>query len=116
MQTTTPAIEGKKASVDAGPIAGLAGMGDLITTCYSPFGRNLAVGRAVGRGEKLSDVLARMEQVAEGVATTRSARALAAKHGIEMPITEQMELILDEGKDPQEAIKELMLRPGKDEW
>ena len=53
--------------------------------------------------------------MAEGVFTTRAALGLAHQHGIEMPITEQMELILDEGKDPQEAIKELMLRPGKDE-
>jgi glycerol-3-phosphate dehydrogenase (NAD(P)+) len=53
--------------------------------------------------------------VAEGVLTTRAALGLARKHNIEMPITEQMELILDEGKDPREAIKDLMLRPGKHE-
>ena len=54
-------------------------------------------------------------KVAEGVRTTRAALGLARKHGIEMPITEQMELILNEGKDPREAIRDLMLRPGKDE-
>ncbi len=54
-------------------------------------------------------------KVAEGVLTTRAALGLARQHGIEMPIAEQMELILNEGKDPREAIKELMLRPGKEE-
>ena len=53
--------------------------------------------------------------MAEGVLTTRAALGLARKHRIEMPITEQMELILNEGKDPREAIRDLMLRPGKDE-
>ncbi len=95
--------------------AGLAGMGDLITTCYSPFGRNLAVGRAVGRGEKLKDVLSRMEQVAEGVATTRAARSLAAKHGVEMPITEQVYRILFEDKSARQGVVDLMQRGLKPE-
>lgn len=97
--------------------AGLAGMGDLITTCYSPFGRNLAVGRAVGKGEKLADVLARMEMVAEGVPTTRSARALAAKQNIVMPITEEVYRMLFENKSPKRAVSDLMqrdLRPEED--
>ena len=97
--------------------AGLAGMGDLITTCFSPFGRNLAVGQAIGRGEKLADILARMEQVAEGVATTRSARALASLHHIEMPITEEVHRMLFEDKPPKQAVSDLMqrdLRPEED--
>jgi glycerol-3-phosphate dehydrogenase (NAD(P)+) len=95
--------------------AGLAGMGDLITTCYSPFGRNLAVGRAVGKGEKLADILKRMEQVAEGVPTTRSARALAAKHDIQMPITEEVYRVLFENKSPKRAVSDLMQRELKPE-
>ena len=97
-------------------LAGLSGVGDLILTCTGSLSRNRTVGQELGRGGKLADILAGLGgKVAEGVSTTRAALGLARKHGIEMPIAEQMELILDEGKDPREAIKELMLRPGKDE-
>jgi glycerol-3-phosphate dehydrogenase (NAD(P)+) len=97
-------------------LAGLSGVGDLVLTCTGSLSRNRTVGQELGKGRKLPDILAGLGgKVAEGVLTTRAALGLARKHGIEMPITEQMELILDEGKDPKEAIKELMLRPGKDE-
>ena len=97
-------------------LAGLSGVGDLVLTCTGSLSRNRTVGQELGRGRKLSDVLAGLGgKVAEGVLTTRAALGLARQRGIEMPITEQMELILDEGKDPREAIKDLMLRPGKDE-
>lgn len=98
-------------------LAGLSGVGDLVLTCTGSLSRNRTVGQELGKGRKLPEILAGLGgKVAEGVLTTRAALGLARKQGIEMPITEQMELILDEGKDPQEAIKELMLRPGKDEW
>lgn len=97
-------------------LAGLSGMGDLVLTCTGSLSRNRTVGQALGQGRKLPEVLASLGgKVAEGVHTTRAALGLAHKHGIEMPITEQMELILNEGKDPREAIRALMLRPGKDE-
>jgi len=97
-------------------LSGLSGVGDLVLTCTGSLSRNRTVGQELGTGRKLPDILAGLGgKVAEGVFTTRAALGLARQHGIEMPITEQMELILDEGKDPQEAIKELMLRPGKDE-
>ena len=97
-------------------IAGLSGVGDLVLTCTGSLSRNRTVGQELGRGGKLSEILAGLGgKVAEGVLTTRAALGLARKHGIEMPITEQMELILDEGKDPHEAIRDLMLRPGRDE-
>ena len=97
-------------------LAGLSGVGDLILTCTGSLSRNRTVGQELGRGGKLADILAGLGgKVAEGVSTTRAALGLARKHGIEMPIAEQMELILNEGKDPHEAIRELMLRPGKDE-
>jgi glycerol-3-phosphate dehydrogenase (NAD(P)+) len=97
-------------------LAGLSGVGDLVLTCTGSLSRNRSVGQALGQGRKLPEVLASLGgKVAEGVLTTRAALGLARKHNIEMPITEQMELILDEGKDPREAIKDLMLRPGKDE-
>jgi len=97
-------------------LAGLSGVGDLVLTCTGSLSRNRTVGEQLGHGRKLPEILASLGgQVAEGVLTTHAALGLARKHGVEMPITEQMELILNEGKDPREAIRELMLRPGKDE-
>ena len=97
-------------------LAGLSGVGDLVLTCTGSLSRNRTVGQELGHGRKLPEVLESLGgKVAEGVRTTRAALGLARKHGIEMPIAEQMELILDEGKDPREAIKDLMLRPGRDE-
>ena len=97
-------------------LAGLSGTGDLVLTCTGSLSRNRTVGQALGQGRKLPEILESLGgKVAEGVRTTRAAFGLARQHGIEMPITEQMELILDEGKDPREAIRELMLRPGKHE-
>jgi glycerol-3-phosphate dehydrogenase (NAD(P)+) len=97
-------------------LAGLSGVGDLVLTCTGSLSRNRTVGQELGRGGKLTEILAGLGgKVAEGVSTTRATLGLARKHGIEMPIAEQMELILNEGKDPREAIKALMLRPGKDE-
>jgi glycerol-3-phosphate dehydrogenase (NAD(P)+) len=97
-------------------LAGLSGVGDLVLTCTGSLSRNRTVGQALGQGRSLPEILESLGgKVAEGVLTTRAALGLARRHGIEMPITEQMELILDEGKDPREAIKDLMLRPGKHE-
>jgi glycerol-3-phosphate dehydrogenase (NAD(P)+) len=95
-------------------LAGLSGVGDLVLTCTGSLSRNRTVGQALGQGRKLPEILESLGgKVAEGVLTTRAALGLARQHGIEMPIAEQMELILNEGKDPREAIKALMLRPGK---
>jgi glycerol-3-phosphate dehydrogenase (NAD(P)+) len=97
-------------------LSGLSGVGDLVLTCTGSLSRNRSVGFELGRGRKLPEILDGLDgKVAEGVRTTRAALGLARKLGVEMPITEQMELILDEGKDPKEAIRELMLRPGRDE-
>jgi glycerol-3-phosphate dehydrogenase (NAD(P)+) len=97
-------------------LAGLSGTGDLVLTCTGSLSRNRTVGQALGQGRKLPEILDSLGgKVAEGVLTTRGALELARRRNIEMPITEQMELILDEGKDPREAIKNLMLRPGKGE-
>jgi glycerol-3-phosphate dehydrogenase (NAD(P)+) len=97
-------------------LAGLSGTGDLVLTCTGSLSRNRTVGQALGQGHKLPEILAGLGgKVAEGLLTTRAALGLAKRHGIEMPITEQMELILNEGKDPREAIRDLMLRPGRGE-
>ncbi len=97
-------------------LAGLSGIGDLVLTCTGSLSRNRTVGQALGQGRKLPEILASLGgKVAEGVFTTRAALGLARQRGVEMPITEQMELILNRGKDPRDAIRALMLRPGKDE-
>lgn len=89
---------------------GLSGIGDLITTTTFPTGRNLSVGRAIGEGKPLSEILGSMRSVAEGVWTTKAAWALAQRHRVEMPITEQVHAILFEGKSPREALRDLMRR------
>jgi glycerol-3-phosphate dehydrogenase (NAD(P)+) len=95
--------------------AGLAGLGDLITTCVSPEGRNRSVGEKIGKGQKLPDILANMDSVAEGVPTTQSVMQLARRHGVEMPITEAVHSVLFEGKDAIHALTELMGREPKPE-
>jgi glycerol-3-phosphate dehydrogenase (NAD(P)+) len=95
---------------------GLAGLGDLITTSISPYGRNHRVGMDIGKGKRLKDVLAGMEQVAEGVATTKAVLDLARRLDVEMPITAQVYRILFEDKDPRQAVVDLMMRSLKDEF
>ena len=95
--------------------AGLAGLGDLITTCVSPEGRNRSVGEQLGRGGKLADILASMGSVAEGVPTTKAVRTLAVRHGVEMPIAEEVYAILFEDKNINSALSDLMSRDPKPE-
>lgn len=94
---------------------GLAGLGDLITTCVSPEGRNRSVGEAVARGRPLQQVLAELGSVAEGVPTARAVRDLAEQHGIEMPICDAVHAVLFENKPVREAILALMTREPKSE-
>ncbi len=95
--------------------SGLAGLGDLITTCVSPEGRNRRVGEQVGKGRKLAEVLAEMASVAEGVPTTRSVMELARRYKVEMPITEAVYSVLFDNKDVLAALTELMRRDPKPE-
>ena len=95
--------------------SGLTGLGDLITTCVSPYGRNRAVGERIGRGEEIEQITAGMAQVAEGVRTSRSACALADKYDVEMPITRAVYAVLFDGADPLEAGMELMGREPRPE-
>ena len=94
---------------------GLAGIGDLITTCVSPEGRNRTVGEQIGKGRKLDDVLSKMDSVAEGVPTTKAVMELARRYHVEMPITEAVHAVLFEGKDAIHALTELMARDPKPE-
>lgn len=95
---------------------GLAGVGDLITTCYSPFGRNRSVGFRLGQGATLAEILSGMSDVAEGVTTAQSAHLLGRKLGIPLPITDEVHAILYENKPPRAAVTDLMLRLPKVEW
>jgi len=92
---------------------GLSGLGDLVTTCISEFGRNRKVGELLGKGMKLSGILLGMEMVAEGIETTRSVMNLAAKYGVEMPISNEVYKVLFEEKNPRQAVEDLMLREPK---
>jgi glycerol-3-phosphate dehydrogenase (NAD(P)+) len=94
---------------------GLAGIGDLITTCVSRHGRNRQVGERLARGESLAAILKGMQMVAEGVYTTHSVHDRAVQMGIDMPITAEVYRVLYEGKDPRTAVTDLMLRRPKRE-
>jgi glycerol-3-phosphate dehydrogenase (NAD(P)+) len=94
---------------------GIAGVGDLATTCFCPHGRNRTCGEQLGRGEHLDDILASTASVVEGVPTTRSLCDLAARHDVEMPIARAVHGILFEGLDPRDAISGLMEREAKQE-
>ncbi len=95
--------------------AGLAGLGDLVATCSSPLSRNHTFGEHLGRGESLEEAQRATKQTAEGVKSCLAIRDLARAHGVEMPITEQVERVCHEGVDPRVAVKLLMGREMKPE-
>jgi glycerol-3-phosphate dehydrogenase (NAD(P)+) len=97
--------------------AGLAGLGDLIATCASPLSRNRTLGELLAQGKTTEEARTIMRgQVAEGVTTTMAARELAARHGVEMPITEQLYQVLFEGKPALEGLGSLLTREPTDEF
>jgi glycerol-3-phosphate dehydrogenase (NAD(P)+) len=97
-------------------MSGLAGLGDLVLTCTGGLSRNRSVGVEMGRGRKLPEIIAGMHgMVAEGVFTANAAVQLARARGVEMPITEQIYAVVNQGKPPREAIHELMTRSSKSE-
>jgi glycerol-3-phosphate dehydrogenase (NAD(P)+) len=91
-------------------LAGLAGLGDLVLTCTGGLSRNRHVGIELARGRSLADIVAATKMVAEGVRTTEAALQLGARHGVELPITEQMAAVLGGLIDPPEAVRQLMGR------
>lgn len=108
---------GVRLGAESATLAGLAGLGDLVLTCTGSLSRNRSVGFEVGRGAALEAVLAGKETVAEGVTTARSAHALAAREGVEMPIVDAVHRVLFEGQPARDAIGALMtrgLRPESD--
>ncbi len=106
---------GKALGAKSSTFMGLAGMGDLVLTCTGDLSRNRQVGLKLGKGHKLVEILGEMKMVAEGVKTTEAVHALGEKHDVELPITEQVYQVLYNGKDPQGAVRELMLRDLKEE-
>jgi len=97
---------------EAATFAGLAGMGDLITTCVSPHSRNRHVGEELGKGRKLADILGEMNMVAEGVKTATTARELAKRHGVEMPVCDEIYKVVAGRSSADRAYQGLKLRPG----
>ncbi|MEV4542400.1 NAD(P)H-dependent glycerol-3-phosphate dehydrogenase [Micromonospora echinaurantiaca] len=95
--------------------AGLAGMGDLVASCSSPMARNRTFGEHLGRGATLEEARVATRQTAEGVKSALAIRDLARAHAVEMPITEQVELVCHEGVDPRLAVAALMSRTTKPE-
>jgi glycerol-3-phosphate dehydrogenase (NAD(P)+) len=100
---------------DPATLAGLPGLGDLVLTCAGDLSRNRAVGLAIAHGKSLSAISASTRTVAEGVRNTRSVRVLAERLGVDMPIVAQMDLVLYAGKEPAQAVRDLMLRSLKAE-
>jgi len=95
--------------------SGLTGIGDLITTCISPHGRNRGFGEKLGKGKKAKEILSKTEMVVEGVATAESAYELAKKYNVDMPITTQVYEVIYKDKDPKLAVHDLMTRAPKAE-
>jgi glycerol-3-phosphate dehydrogenase (NAD(P)+) len=106
---------GQALGADPRTFSGLAGLGDLVATCSSPLSRNHRFGEHLGRGDTLAEAQAATRQTAEGVKSCRSIRDLARRHGIEMPITEQVERVCHEGLPPTVAVRSLMSRDMKAE-
>ena len=104
-----------KMGADPLTLSGLPGLGDLILTCTGDLSRNRKVGIQIAQGRKIDEILNGMRMVAEGVRNTRSVTLLARRLGVEMPIVEQMNLVLNEGKKPSDAVRNLMQRSLKAE-
>ncbi|MDD4938810.1 MAG: NAD(P)-dependent glycerol-3-phosphate dehydrogenase [Candidatus Omnitrophica bacterium] len=95
--------------------SGISGLGDLVTTCVSPYSRNRFVGQEIGKGKTLKDIRAHMRMVAEGVPTAKSAYGLSLKYKVDMPITKEVYSVLYKNKSPERAVRELMTRKKKEE-
>ena len=95
--------------------AGLSGIGDLIVTCVSKHSRNRRAGILIGKGERYEDAMKEVGQVVEGVYAAKAAKALGEKYKVELPIVKEVNAILFEGKEPKDAVSELMLRDRRSE-
>src|ERR1051326_677728 len=96
-------------------LMGLAGLGDLVLTCTGSLSRNRFVGEELGKGKTLAEITSRMNEVAEGINTARAVKKLADRASLEMPITNEVNAVLYEGKPARDAVAELMSRPLREE-
>jgi len=95
--------------------AGLSGLGDLVTTCISPYSRNRWFGEMLGKGKKADDIIKETEMVVEGVTTAKSAFELSKKYNVDMPLTREVYEIIYKNKSPKDVVKDLLLRSAKPE-
>jgi len=96
-------------------LMGLAGLGDLVLTCTGSLSRNRFVGEELGKGRTLAEITADLSEVAEGINTARAVKKLADRAGLEMPITNEVNAVLYDGKPARDAVSELMSRPLREE-
>ena len=96
-------------------LMGLAGLGDLVLTCTGALSRNRFVGEELGKGKRLEEIVAELSEVAEGIKTARAVKQLADRAGLEMPIVNEVNAVLYEGKSARDAVTELMSRPLREE-
>lgn len=96
-------------------LMGLAGLGDLVLTCTGSLSRNRFVGEELGKGRTLAEITAELSEVAEGINTARAVKKLADRAGLEMPITNEVNAVLYDGKSVRDAVSELMSRPLREE-
>lgn len=95
--------------------AGLSGLGDLVTTCISPYSRNRWFGEMLGKGKRVDEIVGRTEMVVEGVTTAKSAYELSGRYNVEMPITREVYEVIYKNKPPKDVVKDLMRRSAKPE-
>jgi glycerol-3-phosphate dehydrogenase (NAD(P)+) len=106
---------GAAMGADPRTFSGLAGIGDLVLTCTGGLSRNRTLGVRLGKGERFDDIMKGLPTVAEGVRTAKATRELARRHGVEMPVVDEVFRIIYEGKDPRRALNDLMSRELKGE-
>ncbi|MFA5356033.1 MAG: NAD(P)H-dependent glycerol-3-phosphate dehydrogenase [Candidatus Omnitrophota bacterium] len=106
---------GRAMGANVKTFSGISGLGDLVTTCISPYSRNRSVGEQIGKGKTMKEIMAHMQMVAEGVPTARSAYALSMKYKVDMPITREVYAVLYRNKSPRRAVRDLMTREKKEE-
>lgn len=106
---------GKVMGADCKTFSGISGLGDLVTTCISPYSRNRSLGEQIGRGRPWRQISRHIPMVAEGLPTTKSAYRLSLKYKVEMPITREVYNVLYKNKSPLKAVRDLMTREKKEE-
>jgi glycerol-3-phosphate dehydrogenase (NAD(P)+) len=107
---------GLKLGANTHTFSGLAGVGDLILTCTGELSRNYTVGKKIGEGKRLEEILGEMRMVAEGVKTAKSVYNLSRKVNVEMPISHEVYHVLYDGRPPADAVYRLMTRSLKNEF